>query len=299
MRGRIVRIRRRNTVWLGLLTALVGVAVLSGTADNPAVVLVLIALLAVAFAGTLLDMPPRQMMQQANTQVETRRMSAEAREASERVRRRGIDPPNGIHIRDIGMIAMERGDDGIVLRRARSVSKDEDGVRPFITLNVGAGAAERQSVVRFEMMDQNGDTQYVHEMKMYLREGEMNILADHHLPLGGNDRLSGAGDWDLRAYLNGTMIGIHTFSVMPSLRDRFPHLREDEAEDTRRARASSAARPSTQPPERRESTVRSQSQRASSRLSEPDRRIIDVDDAPMSLEDLLRNSNSGNDRSER
>jgi hypothetical protein len=57
-------------------------------------------------------------------------------------------------------------------------------------------------------------------MKTYLRDGEMNILADHQLPLGRNDRLTGSGDGDLRVYMDGVMLGALNYTLAPSIRER-------------------------------------------------------------------------------
>src|SRR5690606_4120924 len=110
--------------------------------------------------------------------------------------------------------------EGMVMRRTRSISKDDDGVRPYATLHVGPSAADTTSIIRFEMIDHNGEQQYIHEMKTYLRDGQMNILADHQLPLARNERLSGAGDGDLRIYVDGVLLGALSFTVAPSVRER-------------------------------------------------------------------------------
>jgi hypothetical protein len=93
-----------------------------------------------------------------------------------------------------------------------------------------------------------------------LRDGEMNILADHHLPLTGNEQIAGAGDWDLRVYINGTLIGAHAFNLAPSINERLGRYEREEVERPRL------------------------------RSSE--------DEAPMSLEELLR-SEAGQSRENR
>lgn len=106
------------------------------------------------------------------------------------------------------------------MRRTRSISKDDDGARPFITLNIEPEEADRNVVLRFEITSQGGESVFVHEMKAYLRDGEMSIMADHHLPLLGNPRVQGMGDWDLRVYMDGNLIGLHNFTLSPSMRER-------------------------------------------------------------------------------
>jgi hypothetical protein len=162
------------------------------------------------------------------------RMSAEAREASDRARRRlSGHLTTDLMLLDVGLISSQSTAEGMVMRKSRSISGDDDGVRPFVSLHVPPSEADRQAVVRFEIIDQNGDQRYVHEMKTYLRDGEMNILADHHLPLLNNREINrNGGDWDLRVSVDGTWIGMLSFNVTPSIFER----ERDLAQSSRRAR---------------------------------------------------------------
>jgi hypothetical protein len=119
----------------------------------------------------------------------------------------------------------------MVMRRGRSVSLDDRGVRPYVSLNIDAQAADRNAIVRYEILDQNGTVQYVHELKTFLRDGEMNILADTQLPLTGNDRLTGAGEWDLRVSVDGMTAALLSFTATPSIanRTRLYAQREEQA----------------------------------------------------------------------
>lgn len=236
-----MRFRRRNTVWLAALTALVALAaVLAG--PTPAVA-ALFALLLVAIAASLIEFQPRQLRSTIPASpLAAMRMSPQAREASERARRRSTMTTPGLTLLDVGLISLQASFDGMVMRRSRSVSLDDKGVRPYIILHIAPDQAERNGIVRFEIIDQNGETQYIHEMKTYLRDGEMNILADHQLPLAGNERLAGAGDWDLRVSVDGSLIGLFSFNTTPSLAARQRQFErevqdaayrlEDEVEDS-------------------------------------------------------------------
>lgn len=253
-----MRLRRRNLVWLGILGALLGIVLLSGAATAE-VALTLVGLYAVAALATLIEIAPRRLLSQSRASLTMMRMSADAREAVERARRRGGLPDGGLTLLDIGLITSQASPDGMVMRRTRAVSQDDDGVRPFITLHVQPHESDRRALIRFEMIDQNGQVQYVHEMQTYLRDSEMNILADHHLPLFDNPAITGAGDWDLRVLIDGRLMGAYGFTLSPSIRDRFPHLaRSREAADRR--------------------------------LSGEGRVLRGADDGPMSLEELLRRS---------
>ncbi len=258
-----MRLRRRHSAWLILLGALVGMAIISPAylAENLSDGMALVALFLAALATSFMEIQPRKLLRQAaSAPLLNRKISAQAREASERARRRSTLSAPGLTLLDVGLISHRASSEGMDMRRTRSISLDEDGVRPYITLDVQPSEADRHTIVRFEIIDQNGQTQYVHEMKTYLRDGEMNLLADHQLPLYGNERLMSAGEWDLRVSVDGALIGLLGFTASPSLRER----------------ARQFARHSDLP--------------AAERLSD------EAADSPVSLQDLLRESRQRRDR---
>jgi hypothetical protein len=247
--------QRRPYAWLLVLAMMIGIAIISPAAIPVEAVAALLILYGIALGASLITVKPERLLDRSRSSLTMMRMSSEAREAVERARRRGSLLNSGITLLDIGLISSQSSREGMVMRRTRAVSGDDDGVRPFVTLHVQPESADQTAVIRFEMIDQNGDPQYVHEMRTYLRDGEMNILADHHLPLLENDKIIGAGDWDLRVSVNGTLMGAHTFNLTPSIQDRLGRYRHEEEEE----------RP---------------------RLRQTD------EEAPMSLEDLLRSEAS-------
>jgi hypothetical protein len=215
-----MRVRRRHTAWLAVLAVLVGLVTISGAA-TPSVTAALIALFGVALIATMVEFQPKKLMESVSSSPLTMmRMSPQAREAVERARRRTAYAPPGLGLLDVGLISLQSSTEGMVMRRSRTVSLDESGVRPYITLNIDPGEADHNAVVRFEILDQDGTVQYIQEMKTYLRDGEMNILADHQLPLSGNERLTGAGEWDLRVSIDGTLLALLTFTTTPSIANR-------------------------------------------------------------------------------
>jgi hypothetical protein len=177
--------------------------------------------------------PARWRETMAASPLTRMRMSTEAREATDRARRRlGGTLHTDLTLLDIGLISSQANTDGMVMRKSRSISADEDGVRPFVSLHVPPGEADRNTLVRFEIIDQNGQMRYVHEMKTYLRDGEMNILADHHLPLFTNAEIArSGGDWDLRVSADSMYIGMLSFAVTPSLQQRERELMRMTAEE--------------------------------------------------------------------
>lgn len=214
----VQRFRKRNTAWLAVLTAITTVAIVSGAA-TPAALFALLGLLGVALAASFIEVKPRRLREAIpGSPLAMMRMSAQAREATERARRRSNFAPPGLALLDIGLISLVTSPDGsMIMRRGRQVSLDDKGVRPYITLNVDPESADRSAMIRFEIIDHTGQTQYVHEMKTFLRDGEMNILADTQLPLLDNDRLPGAGDWDLRVSVDSMTVGLLSFNTTPSI----------------------------------------------------------------------------------
>ena len=218
----MIRLKRRNTAWLIAMGMLIGFALLAAPV-SAAVQLSLIGAFAVAVIASMIELGPDRetlldVLQRAPVR---RRITPQAREASERAASRaGFFNRSGIVMLDIGLIAMQTGLEGLAMRRTRNISKDDDGARPFITLYVHPEEAERQALIRYEIYNHLGEEQYVYETKTYLREGELNVLADHHLPLAGNRGIDGNGDWDLRVYVDNNLIGMHNLMLSPSVNER-------------------------------------------------------------------------------
>lgn len=218
----MIRLKRRNTAWLIAMALLVGFALLAAPL-TAAVQLSLIGIFAVAVIASMIELGPERetLLDVLHRAPVRRRVTPQAREAAERAASRaGFFNRSGIVMLDIGMIALQSGVEGLAMRRTRSISKDDDGVRPFITLFVHPEEAERQALIRYEIYNHLGEEQYVHEMKTYLREGEVNLLAEHHLPLAGNQGIDGSGDWDLRVYVDNNLIGMHNMMLGPSVNER-------------------------------------------------------------------------------
>ena len=218
----MIRLKRRNTAWLIAMGLLIGFALLAAPV-SAAVQISLLGLFAVAVIASLIELGPDRetLLDVLHRAPVRRRITPQAREAAERAASRaGYFNRSGIVLLDIGLIAMQTGVDGLAMRRTRNISKDDDGVRPFITLFVDNEEADRQALVRYEIYNHLGEEQFVHEMKTYLREGELELLAEHQLPLAGNNSIDGSGDWDLRVYVDNNLIGMHDLMLAPSVNER-------------------------------------------------------------------------------
>ncbi len=218
----MIRLKRRNTAWLIAMGLLIGFALLAAPV-SAAVQISLLGAFAVAVIASLIELGPDRetLLDVLHRAPVRRRITPQAREATERAASRaGYFNRSGIVLLDIGLIAMQTGVDGLAMRRTRNISKDDDGVRPFITLFVDNEEADRQALVRYEIYNHLGEEQFVHEMKTYLREGELELLAEHQLPLAGNTSIDGSGDWDLRVYVDNNLIGMHDLMLAPSVNER-------------------------------------------------------------------------------
>lgn len=234
----MIQIRRKNTAWLVILGLLMGFALLAGNITPP-VQVALIGLFAAAIAASFLEVGSNRasIINTIRRAPLRQRVSPSAREAQDRARARGGYSSERLMLLDVGLIASQMSSEGMSVRRTRSISKDDDGVRPFLTLFVDPAEADRNVIVRFEIVDHNGVTVYVHEMRSYLRQGEVNIMADHHLKLAGNDQVEGVGDWDLRVFIDGDLAGLHNFTLTPSIQERSRRL----AQAARRGRSDAMA----------------------------------------------------------
>lgn len=227
----MIRYKQRHTLWLVILTTMMVLA-MAGVSTFPGLQALLAGGLAAVWAASFLNFESARTAAlietiQQHTPIVRGKMSPQAREAVNRATQRGSTFSSELSMIDVGLIVTSTGEDGAVMRRGRNISKDDDNVRPFITLQVAPSEADRSAKVRFEMIDQSGNEQYIHEMNVYLRDGEVNILADHHLRLMGNPRIEGIGDWDMRIFLDGKLMGIHSLTLAPSAEERRSRLSGD------------------------------------------------------------------------
>jgi len=238
----MIRLRRRNTAWLVAMTALIGFALLAAPL-SAAVQLALIGALVVAVIASMIELGPERasLLDTLNRAPVQRRRTPQAQEASERAAARaGYFNRAGIILLDIGLSISQTGAEGMVHRRTRSISKDDDGACPFVTLHVMSDEADRQAIVRYEIYNHRGEQQFVHEMKTYLREGEMDLRSDYQLPLAGNSDVEGSGNWDLRVYIDNSLIGMQNLRLSPSVGERRSRLASN-ADSAPRARSRSLA----------------------------------------------------------
>jgi hypothetical protein len=150
-----------------------------------------------------------------------------ARHAVEQSRHRPDYDAYTYTLRDIGMIVDESSREGLKLRQARFISLDDEAVRPYIIVAAPRRFQPQRVLVRYEINDATGKRQFVYEMEYWMRPGENLLLPDYRLPLKGNNRIERTGKWDLQVWINDGLVGIHTFSVSPSLEERRRQFSQD------------------------------------------------------------------------
>jgi hypothetical protein len=200
---------RGNLVWVGFVVF----AMLLFLGNGAILPLVLSAAI-IAFALMVLTGRRAQLPQRR------RRAQFELTPAARSARLQGTYRPDYddyYGLQDIGIIIDEQDRQGLRIRRARTISMDDHAARPYAVVTAPHdGRHPTQVLVRFEMTDANGNPQFIYEMDYYMRPGENAILPDYRLPLKKNTQLGRAGQWDLQVWVNGGLLGAHSFNMSPS-----------------------------------------------------------------------------------
>jgi hypothetical protein len=218
--------RRGTMVWL----ALVGIALVLALAAEEmptAVGAVLLAaylvLVAVVTRNTRLGSVLESLTAPRSRRVQS---SEVAREAMARARSHPSYDPL-IPLVDVGLVVDEQRPDGLSLRRGRFISLDDEGIRPFAIFHVPETLSERVGRIRFEIRDESNHPQYVYETEKWLTAGENTILPDYRFPIRTNSTTPQAGAWTVQVLIDGCVLGIHNFSLSPSLTDRRRQMSSD------------------------------------------------------------------------
>ncbi len=254
--------KRGTYAWLAMLgfaVTLVVAAIAAGSVALGAefavgLILVYLAIAFYALAGNTIR---NFRLPGAPALLSAARATPAARRATQRARARpGFN--SDVTLTDVGLIVNERRPDGRWNRHlAQSVSMDEDAIQPYVTISVPPESSHRLALITFEIYDQSGRPQFSRQVEQWVRDGDNSVICDRQLPLAGNDALGRSGVWDLRVTMDGALLAIHSFSVTPPDVERRRHFTsEGEAIGDRLAAAQ--------------------------------------DDAPLSLEELLREQRGHN-----
>lgn len=248
---------------LGIVGAVAGIVTLSGE-GGPLAAILSITVFGVLAAAVFASGRLRQLQESLPNIAATVKATPNARAASARARRlSNYAPPETVT--DVAVIINDRDRTGRLTRRvAQNVSMDELAIQPIVKFTVPPEDLNRIAIVKFEIIDKAGKVQFTRSVEHYTRDGINLVACDQQLPLRNNPKLGRAGTWDLQISINGQLAAVHSFIVTPAQDMRSRSL-SDEGEIT----ASAAD---------------------SSRLRAPDE--DELQDMPLSLEDLLREQRS-------
>ena len=145
------------------------------------------------------------------------------RHAIEAVRRAGRDPGDTQVLPvDIGVIALCAGADPVV-HRSQPVDDDVDYVQPFVQLRLPKRASGR---VRFEILDSDGQTLFIHEDVHALERGRNLVTPSARLPI--HDAHAMHGEWELQVSADGLLLATHRFGWREGTEKVIRrHVRED------------------------------------------------------------------------
>lgn len=145
------------------------------------------------------------------------------RHAIEAVRLAGRDPGDTPVLPvDIGVIGLRAGADPVVYR-SQPVDEGVDYIQPFVQLRLPKRATGR---IRFEMIDSDGQTLFIHEDMHELERGRNLVTPAARLPI--HDAHVTHGDWTLHISADGLLLATHHFGWREGTEKVVRrHIRED------------------------------------------------------------------------
>jgi len=218
----MIRLHRRDRIWFAIVSLLAAIAILSPEIALGARIGI-IGLYAIIAGLVLFDFDALTALRRSVPRAEKPRGTPQAREALNRASSSGGGDWVGLALEDIGLIASIRDEDGLTFERTRNINNQFDGARPYVKIQVGASMAERRARLRYELTDPTGEARFVHEENAYLRLGENTLHPDQHLPLGDLPA-SQMGQWDIKVYVDGRLIGLLGFNAAPTDDERLGRL---------------------------------------------------------------------------
>lgn len=126
--------------------------------------------------------------------------------ARDAVLRAGLDPATvPVLPVDLGLMVFTR-DELPAVYRSRPVPDDVDYVQPFVQLRLATQATGK---VRFEMIDADGQSVFIHEDMYQLNEGMNLVSPSARLPI--HDAHAMHREWSMRISADGVLLAEHHF----------------------------------------------------------------------------------------
>lgn len=127
--------------------------------------------------------------------------------ALEAVEAAGLDPETvKVLTTDIGVMSFKDQDEPVV-HRTRDVMDDVDYIQPYVQLRLPTTAV---GLIRFEIIDPDGQKLFVHEERHQLERGRNLITPAARLPV--HDAHNMNGEWELRVSADGVPLAVHHFA---------------------------------------------------------------------------------------
>ena len=164
--------------------------------------------------------------EQADNGRERRQRSSHNRiyhHALEAVEAAGLDPESvKVLTTDIGVMSFKEHDEPVV-HRTRDVMDDVDYIQPYVQLRLPTAAV---GLIRFEIMDADGQMLFVHEERHQLERGRNLITPASRLPVHDAHNIN--DQWELRVLADGVPLAVHHFDWAESTTSVVRrHLSED------------------------------------------------------------------------
>ena len=167
--------------------------------------------------------PRRTRQQQTENGRERSNHNRIYHHALEAVEAAGLDPESvKVLTTDIGMMSFKDQDEPVV-NRTRDVMDDVDYIQPYVQLRLPTTAV---GLIRFEIIDADGQMLFVHEERHQLERGRNLITPAARLPV--HDAHNMNDQWELRVSADGVPLAVHHFAWTESTsRVVRRHLSED------------------------------------------------------------------------
>ena len=284
------QISRGKRVWLIAMGATMGIAALASLITAPVMSVVLVGGYAAIVGAAYAETNGGQQLRRTLTPLAVPLTGTPAaREAVSRARRlSGMLSPEAVT--DIGLISNVRALNGQFRPAgiAQAIALDDEAIQPFVKISVPTDRSHRSVLVKFEILDRSGKTQFSRETEQFVRDGDNLIACDRQMLLAGNTQIGRAGAWELQVSINGVLAAAYTFTVTAS--QQGSRLSADGEIGNMRPNSSQFGQPGAY----QSSGYSSPGSTYGSAVSPVNTNTTAADDdAPQSLDDLLRGTQGG------
>lgn len=195
-----------------LVAAFLGLVMLVGLLENPAVLVVLLIIFGFLYSSTRNTEASHYTGEEITERAEPVRRDRPAsseqihQHALRAVRRAGLNP-NEVSVLpvNIGMLMYYQNNEPVIYTN-RAIEDDSDYIRPFVELRVPVNATGR---IRFEVFNSEGEKVFERADSYQLERGRNLIASSTRLPV--HEELGLNGRWELRVSADNVVLARHIF----------------------------------------------------------------------------------------